>query len=265
MLDGFLDIAVTPSVKAAQRANGSGDYWENFKGRNSFDRFTDAEKQFIAGRDSFYMATVSETGWPYVQHRGGPPGFLHVIDDKTLAFPDFRGNRQYISVGNAAANNRAALFMMDYPNRRRLKIYARIELRDLGDDPALAAGSCDAGLQGEDRTRRRAASRRLQLELPAAHHAAVQRSRIAPGFGAGRASDCPAGSGKQGTARETRQVVALFGANIPLGCAGLARRPTKRARRQRECRSRRQGSAVSVRGGVLGCQQLPFCDRYVGY
>jgi predicted pyridoxine 5'-phosphate oxidase superfamily flavin-nucleotide-binding protein len=139
MLDGFLDIAVTPSVKAAQRANGSGDYWENFKGRNSFDRFTDAEKQFIAGRDSFYVATVSETGWPYVQHRGGPPGFLHVIDDKTLAFPDFRGNRQYISVGNAAANNRAALFMMDYPNRRRLKIYARIELRDLGDDPALAA------------------------------------------------------------------------------------------------------------------------------
>src|SRR5580698_3242648 len=139
MLDGFLDIAVTPSVKAAQRANGSGDYWENFKGRNSFDRFTDAEKQFIAGRDSFYVATVSETGWPYVQHRGGPPGFLHVIDDKTLAFPDFRGNRQYISVGNAAANNRAALFMMDYPNRRRLKIYARIELSDLGDDPALAA------------------------------------------------------------------------------------------------------------------------------
>jgi uncharacterized protein len=139
MLDGFLDIAMTPSVKAAQEANGSGDHWRNFKGRNSFDRFTDAEKQFIAGRDSFYMATVSETGWPYVQHRGGPPGFLHVIDDKTLAFPDFRGNRQYISIGNAAANDRAALFMMDYPNRRRLKIYAHIEIRDLSNDPALAA------------------------------------------------------------------------------------------------------------------------------
>jgi predicted pyridoxine 5'-phosphate oxidase superfamily flavin-nucleotide-binding protein len=139
MLDGFLDIAMTPSVKAAQEANGSGDYRRNFKGRNSFDRFTDAEKQFIAGRDSFYVATVSETGWPYVQHRGGPPGFLHVIDDKTLAFPDFRGNRQYISVGNAAANDRAALFLMDYPNPRRLKIYAHIEIRDLSNDPALAA------------------------------------------------------------------------------------------------------------------------------
>jgi uncharacterized protein len=140
MLDGFLDIAMTPSVKAAQQANGSGDYWENFKGRRSrFDRFTDAEKLFIAARDSFYMATVSESGWPYVQHRGGPAGFVRVIDDRTLAFPDFRGNRQYITVGNAAANDRGALFLMDYPNRRRLKIYAHIEIRDLGNDPALTA------------------------------------------------------------------------------------------------------------------------------
>ncbi len=139
MLDGFLDIAVTPSVKAAQRANGSADYWDNVKGRRRFDRLTDAETQFIATRDSFYVATVSETGWPYVQHRGGPAGFLHVLDDKTLAFPDFSGNRQYITVGNAAANDRAALFMMDYPNRRRLKVYAHIEMRDLADDPALAA------------------------------------------------------------------------------------------------------------------------------
>jgi uncharacterized protein len=139
MLDAFMDIAVTPSVKAAQQTNGSGDYWENFKGRQRFDKFTDAERHFIASRDSFYMATVSETGWPYVQHRGGPTGFLHVIDDKTLAFPDFRGNRQYISIGNAAGNDRAALFMMDYPNRRRLKIYAHIDIRDLGSDPELAA------------------------------------------------------------------------------------------------------------------------------
>ena len=139
MLDGFLDIAITPSVKAAQQANGSRDYWNDFKGRRRFDRFTDAEEQFIAARDSFYMATVSETGWPYVQHRGGPVGFLRVRDDKTLAFPDFRGNRQYITVGNAAVSDRAALFLMDYPNRRRLKIYAHIEIRDLGNDAALAA------------------------------------------------------------------------------------------------------------------------------
>jgi uncharacterized protein len=135
---GFLDIASTPSVKAAQAANGSGDFWANFNGHRAYDRFTDAEAQFIAGADSFFIATVSESGWPYVQHRGGPPGFLGVLDDKTLAFLDFRGNRQYISVGNLAANDRASLILMDYPNRRRLKIYARIEVKDLTVDTALA-------------------------------------------------------------------------------------------------------------------------------
>jgi predicted pyridoxine 5'-phosphate oxidase superfamily flavin-nucleotide-binding protein len=84
------------------------------------------------------MATVSESGWPYVQHRGGPAGFLHVIDDTTLAFADFRGNRQYISLGNVTANGRVALLVMDYLNRRRLKIYARIEVKDLKTDPELA-------------------------------------------------------------------------------------------------------------------------------
>ncbi len=134
----FLDIASTPSVKAAQAANGSGGFWNGFKGNRSFDRFTEAEADFIAARDSFYMATVSENGWPYVQHRGGPEGFVRVLDDKTLAFADFRGNRQYISLGNAAANDRAALILMDYPRRRRLKIYARIEAKDLSANPALA-------------------------------------------------------------------------------------------------------------------------------
>ena len=137
MAYGFLDIAGTPSVKAAQAANGSAGTWENFKGDRDFSRFTTAEIEFIAARDSFYMASVSETGWPYVQHRGGPTGFLHVIDDKTLAFAEFRGNRQYISLGNVAANDRVALFLMDYPNRRRLKIYARIEAKDLAADAAL--------------------------------------------------------------------------------------------------------------------------------
>jgi uncharacterized protein len=104
MTYGFLDIASTPSVKAAQAANGSGDYWSNFHGNRSFDHFGEAEAEFIAARYSFYMATVSETGWPYVQHRGGPPGFLKVLDEKTLGFADFRGNRQYISIGNASAD-----------------------------------------------------------------------------------------------------------------------------------------------------------------
>jgi hypothetical protein len=136
---GFLEIASTPGVRAAQAANGSGDYWANFKGDRASDRFTPAETAFIAERDSFYIATVSESGWPYVQHRGGPPGFIRILDEKTLAIPDFRGNRQYISTGNLAADDRAALFLMDYPNRRRLKIYAHVEAKDLGADPELAA------------------------------------------------------------------------------------------------------------------------------
>ena len=135
----FLDIATTPGVRAAQEANGSGEFWANFHGERKSDRFTAAEAAFIAERDSFYMASVSESGWPYVQHRGGPPGFIRVLDDKTLAIPDFRGNRQYISAGNLSANDRAALILMDYPNRRRLKIYAHVEARDLGADPDLAA------------------------------------------------------------------------------------------------------------------------------
>jgi predicted pyridoxine 5'-phosphate oxidase superfamily flavin-nucleotide-binding protein len=138
MAYGFLDIAATPSVKAAQAANGSAALWESFAGDRARDRFTDAEAGFIARRDSFYIATVSETGWPYVQHRGGPPGFLRLLDDRTLAFADFRGNRQYISLGNLGANDRAALILMDYPARRRLKIYAHIEARDLATDPELA-------------------------------------------------------------------------------------------------------------------------------
>lgn len=136
---GFLDIAMTPAVRAAQAAMGSADSWVDFKGKREFDRFTDNETSFIADRDSFYMATVSATGWPYVQHRGGPRGFLKVIDERTLAFADYRGNRQYISVGNTAENDRACLFLMDYARRARLKIYVHAQTIALDADPALAA------------------------------------------------------------------------------------------------------------------------------
>jgi uncharacterized protein len=136
---GFLDIALTPSVRAAQAAMGSDHVWQDFKGHRSFDRFTENEARFIGERDSFYMASVSESGWPYVQHRGGPRGFLKVLDETTLAFADYRGNRQYISVGNLAGNNRAALILMDYVSRARLKIFARMEAVSLDADPALAA------------------------------------------------------------------------------------------------------------------------------
>ena len=136
---GFLDVAITPSVRAVQARMGADRVWQDFKGHRDFDRFTEDEAAFIADRDSFYMATVSETGWPYVQHRGGPRGFLKLVDDHTLAFADYRGNRQYISTGNLAADDRACLFLMDYPHRARLKIYANVETLTLDDDPHLTA------------------------------------------------------------------------------------------------------------------------------
>ncbi len=148
MVSRFLDLTATPSVKAVQAQNGSREMWESLDGQRSFDRFTEPETGFIAARDSFYMATVSETGWPYIQHRGGPPGFLKVLDERTLGFADFRGNRQYISVGNAAANDRAALFLIDYPNRRRLKILAHIEIRNIHESPELTQRLAVPGYRG---------------------------------------------------------------------------------------------------------------------
>ena len=134
----YLELAATPSVRAAQRANGSGEYWDTFRGSRTSDRLTAAEAEFIGARDSFYLATVGENGWPYVQHRGGPPGFLHVLDEHTLAFADFRGNRQYISTGNLAADNRAALILVDYAARRRLKLFVHMQAKPLAEAPALA-------------------------------------------------------------------------------------------------------------------------------
>ena len=156
----FLDIASTPSVRAAQTAYGSREKWERFNGHRTFDHFTDNEAAFIAARDSFYMATVSESGWPYVQHRGGPRGFLKVLDERTLGFADFRGNLQYISVGNIAANDRAALILVDYPNRARLKILAHVEARDIAADDELAVRLSLAGYKGK-------AERALLLHLEA--------------------------------------------------------------------------------------------------
>lgn len=137
MPQNFLDIAVTPSVHAAQVAMGSDGLWAKARGRQASDKLSADEVAFVAERDSFYIATVSETGWPYIQHRGGPRGFLKVVDEQTLAFGDYRGNKQYISVGNAAEDNRTCLFLMDYVHRARLKIYARVEVLALDAEPAL--------------------------------------------------------------------------------------------------------------------------------
>jgi len=145
MAYGFMDIALTPSVLAAQAEMDADHLWTGFKGHRAFDRLTPHEVAFIAERDSFYIASVSETGWPYVQHRGGPPGFLKIIDDQTLAFLDYRGNRQYISTGNLMANERACLILVDYPRRARLKIFAHVEKVALDADPALTERLIDEG------------------------------------------------------------------------------------------------------------------------
>jgi uncharacterized protein len=149
MAYSFLDIARTPSVIAAQKDNGSAELYERPDIPRDYTHFTPKEAAFIAERDSFYLATVSETGWPYVQHRGGPAGFLRLLDERTLAFSDYRGNRQYISLGNASVNPRVSLFLMDYPNRRRLKIYARMETRQLDADAALVAATASPGYSGK--------------------------------------------------------------------------------------------------------------------
>jgi len=122
------DVAFTPAVKAIQKRLGSrGTYARVERAGGWQTRITPDLAEFIAQRDSFYLATASGDGQPYIQHRGGPVGFLKVVDDRTLAFADFSGNRQYISMGNLTENDRAFLFLMDYPNRRRIKIWGRAE------------------------------------------------------------------------------------------------------------------------------------------
>ena len=144
----FLDTLSTQGVHAAQAANGSLERWEAFSGHREFDRFTAAEAAFVQARDSFYIATVSESGWPYIQHRGGPAGFLKVLDEKTLGFADFRGNRQYISLGNVATDDRVAVFLMDYPNRKRFKVLAHMSVLDLAAEPELAERLSTPGYKG---------------------------------------------------------------------------------------------------------------------
>lgn len=148
MANDFLSIAATPSVRTAQADNGSAGLYDRAGGQRRSDRFSDTESAFIADRDSFYMASVSESGWPYVQHRGGPRGFLKLLDATTLAFPEFRGNRQYITLGNVTVDARVAIILMDYPHRRRLKLYARIEARDLITDTELASALALADYRG---------------------------------------------------------------------------------------------------------------------
>ncbi|MGD9922915.1 MAG: pyridoxamine 5'-phosphate oxidase family protein [Pseudorhodoplanes sp.] len=140
MAHGFADIAFTPAVKNVQEQMGSRASYARFEAgpEATNRRLGDAESGFIGARDSFYIATVSETGWPYLQHRGGPTGFVRVLDETTIGFADFRGNRQYVSVGNLTTDDRVSLFFMDYANQRRLKLYGRAKIAGLDDQAILS-------------------------------------------------------------------------------------------------------------------------------
>ena len=124
----YADIAFTEQVKRFQEEAGSRESYARMQSRDGDHnhRLTQRERDFLARRDSFYLASVSETGWPYVQHRGGDAGFVQVLDEQTLGFADFRGNKQYVSLGNVTQDDRVALFFMDYAQRRRLKVYGRM-------------------------------------------------------------------------------------------------------------------------------------------
>lgn len=134
----WMDLAFSPAVKAVQARRGSREGYAHVEEKGSTATAIDADlAAFIGAQRSFYLATASRDGQPYIQHRGGPPGFLHVLDEKTLAFADFSGNRQYITTGNLAENPRAMIFLMDYRNRRRVKIWGTA--RVVEDDPELIA------------------------------------------------------------------------------------------------------------------------------
>jgi predicted pyridoxine 5'-phosphate oxidase superfamily flavin-nucleotide-binding protein len=135
MRSRFFDLAFTPAVRRQQALRGSRDAYSAMMERAADDAAPDTlseqEIAFIAARDSFYLATVTETGWPYVQHRGGPPGFVRCLTDGALGWAEYVGNRQYVSIGNATADDRVAMLFMNYPHRQRLKLLGHMRAHDL--------------------------------------------------------------------------------------------------------------------------------------
>jgi predicted pyridoxine 5'-phosphate oxidase superfamily flavin-nucleotide-binding protein len=146
----YAEIAFTPAVQEQQAARGSrASYARLTEGEARNDRLGAKETDFIEARDGFYLASVSETGWPYVQYRGGPPGFLRVLDERTIAWADFRGNRQYVSVGNLSGDDRVALILMDYANLKRIKLFGQAETLEVGADDGLAKQLAVRGYRAE--------------------------------------------------------------------------------------------------------------------
>lgn len=145
MATKYLDLTFTESVRRAQAA-----YYGragNITGAPQKDPLGEAEAEFIATRDSFYLGSISESGWPYIQHRGGAKGFLRVVNETTLVFADYKGNRQLLTTGNVSVNDRVALFLMDYQHRARLKILGHARLEDARAHPELVAQLADPAMQ----------------------------------------------------------------------------------------------------------------------
>ena len=145
MATKYLDLTFTESVRRTQTA-----YYGmagNITGAPEIDPLGEAEAEFIANRDSFYLGSISESGWPYIQHRGGAKGFLRVVDATTLAFADYKGNRQLLTTGNVSVNDRVALFLMDYQNRARLKILGHARIEDVRERPELIERFSDATMR----------------------------------------------------------------------------------------------------------------------
>jgi len=137
MAKNFAEIAFTEAVKKLQEKHGSRNSYERMEKFNVVDGLTSNETTFIQNGDSFYLASIGVKKFPYIQHRGGPKGFLKVLDSKRLGFIDFTGNKQYVSVGNMATNNNVSLIMIDYPTKTRLKIFAKAEVVELEGNPEL--------------------------------------------------------------------------------------------------------------------------------
>lgn len=195
----YTDIAFTPAVRAMQTHAGSRAAYEPLDHtEDRRDRLTEREAAFIEARDGFYQATVSESGWPYVQFRGGPAGFVKVLDDRTLGFADFRGNRQYISVGNLQGNDRIAIIMVDYARRQRLKLLGRVRLVTATQDPELVS----------------------RLEMPA-YRARVERAFVITVEG--HDWNCPQHITPRFTEAEIHEAVAPLQAEIGRLRAALAR------------------------------------------
>ncbi len=137
MARNFASLAFSDEAKSLQEKYGSRRGYERMERQSIVDGLTENEVDFISKRDSFYMATIGVNGFPYIQHRGGPKGFVKVIDANTIGFLEFSGNKQFITVGNLATHTNVSLIMMDYPARTRLKIYARAKIIDLDTEPEL--------------------------------------------------------------------------------------------------------------------------------